>query len=277
MSIVITDLDFKYENTTIFEKLNLSLLPKNCYVLSGLNGCGKSTLLKIIAGKTISDYGKVKVLDEDPFRCTTLNAHIAYLSNDWGTRTVAYSGYNIPIQSAIQVKDMMVELRKKYSERSDELLDVLGINLEWSLNNISEGQRKRVQLYLGLVQPFKICLLDEITVNLDVLVKNRLMNYLKKESIENNACIIYVTHIFDGLDDWCSQLIYMKKTRQVSIVPMCDIENKNIYGYLLEKFEQEFDHTSVENGERTTDIISKNAGGYTNGVLINYLTITDKS
>ena len=59
--------------------------------------------------------------------------------------------------------------------------------------------------------------IDEITVNLDILVKNRLMQYLKKECIQNNACIIYITHIFDGLDDWCDYLYYINKKRDFII------------------------------------------------------------
>ena len=268
--IEISDLNFKYQDEELFKNLTLSLQRGKCYVLSGLNGCGKSTLIKIIAGKLLCIYDKVKVLGEDPFRCTRLTSDIAYLSNDWGTRTVAYSGYNIPIMSAIKVNDMMVELRKKYSVRSDELIDVLGINLNWSLNAISEGQRKRVQLYLGLLQPFKVCLLDEITVNLDVLVKNRLMTYLKKESMENGACIIYVTHIFDGLDSWCTDLIYMTRLRNVSIIPINEIKQKNIYHYLLENFEKEYDGSIIEPEEQKDRSVKKNAGGYTNGVLIDF-------
>lgn len=268
--IEISDLNFKYEDKELFKNLSLCLQRGKCYVLSGLNGCGKSTLIKIIAGKLLCTYNKVKVLGEDPFRCTRLSSDIAFLSNDWGTRTVAYSGYNIPIMSAIKVNEMMVELRKKYSDRSDELIDVLGINLNWSLNSISEGQRKRVQLYLGLLQPFKVCLLDEITVNLDVLVKNRLMKYLKKESMENGACIIYVTHIFDGLDSWCTDLIYMTRIRNISIIPINEIKQKNIYHYLLEIFEKEYDGSIIEQEEQKDRSVKKNAGGYTNGVLIDF-------
>ena len=92
---------------------------------------------------------------------------------------------------------------------------MLGINEEWAMNAISEGQRKRVQLYLGLIQPFKVCLLDEITVNLDILVKS-FYEIFKKGKYEHwGNHIAYVTHIFDGLDDWYSHLIYIKKNREL--------------------------------------------------------------
>ena len=74
--IEIQNLTFKYENQVIFKNLSLELLNNNFYVLSGLNGCGKSTLLKIIGGKTACEFDKVKVLDRDPFRNTSLNNDI---------------------------------------------------------------------------------------------------------------------------------------------------------------------------------------------------------
>ena len=268
--IEINDLNFKYDDKYIFKNLNLNLKSNNCYVLSGLNGCGKSTLLTLIAGKKLCEYGKIKVIGEDPFRVTRLVKDIAFLNNDWGTRTVAYSGYNMPLQSSLKVCEMMVKLRNEYHERSEELIKVLGINLNWSLNNISEGQRKRVQLYLGLIQPFKICLLDEITVNLDVLVKTRLMNYLKKESIERNCCIVYVTHIFDGLNEWCTNLIYMKKSGEIIVNPIETIENRDIFSYLLSEFKKEFEEDKLEEEQNKKEIIKRNAGGYSNGVLVNY-------
>ena len=271
--VQITKLDFHYDLKRIFTNFSLRLEYGNCYVVSGLNGCGKSTLLKLISGKKLCPYGSVNVCGKDPFRDTSTSNEIAYLSNDWGTNTVAYSGYNIPIQSSIQVKDMMVELRKTYVDREHILRKVLGINLEWSLNSISEGQRKRVQLYLGLIKPFKICLLDEITVNLDVLVKTRLMNFLKTESTENKACVVYVTHIFDGLNEWCSKLIYLKKNNDIFMHAMESIPGRDIFTYLLQEFMSESDECEmeIEEEENKQPINRKNAGGYTPGVLHNYV------
>tara|TARA_Y100000361_G_scaffold56790_1_gene49613 strand:+ start:5267 stop:6082 length:816 start_codon:yes stop_codon:yes gene_type:complete len=262
--VEIKNLNFKYENKTIFNDLSLELYNNNCYILAGLNGCGKSTLMKIISGKCLCEYDKVKVLNKDPFRDTTLNNDIAYIDNNWGTQTVAFSGYNVPLHSSLLVKDMMKDLKNKYPERNKELLELLCINPEWRLNAVSEGQRKRVQLYLNLIKPFKICLLDEITVNLDLLVKDRFMNYLKRETARRNCCIVYVTHIFDGLEEWGTKLIYMKNSNDISITNVNTIPS--IYKFLLTSFKQDFVNT-IESEGTLIDINLKNAGGYSHGVI----------
>ena len=270
--VQLDQLCFGYDNNIIFENLSLDMHTKKRYVLAGLNGCGKSTLMKIMAGKVLCTPGQVKVFDKDPFRDTIVNKDVAFINNNWGTQTVAFSGYNMPLQSSLRVNEMMVKLKEQYPERNKELLEVLGINPTWRLNSVSEGQRKRVQLYLNLIQPFKVCLLDEITVNLDLLVKDRFMRYLKKETEQRDCCILYVTHIFDGIDDWATDLIYMKKDQQIETVAASSIPN--IYRFLLERFSDEHDSTVTEQEEQQATEGRKNAGGYSHGVLGDHMTLT---
>jgi len=266
--IEIANLQFKYDDKIIFDDLSLDIYSNNCYILAGLNGCGKSTLLKIIGGKSLCEFDKVKVLGKDPFRDTSSNKDVTFIHNSWGTQSVAFAGYNMPLQSSLRVNEMMTALKEVYPDRNKELLRILDINPEWRLNSVSEGQRKRVQLYLNLIQPFKVCLLDEITVNLDLLVKDRFMNYLKEETRKRECCIIYVTHIFDGLEDWATKLIYLKNNKQMETTEVSTIPN--IYRYLLERFKTEYDENVVEKEDQPHEINTRNAGGYSNGVLANF-------
>jgi CCR4-NOT complex subunit CAF16 len=109
----------------------------------------------------------------------------------------------------IPVKHMMEKLQNSYPDRRDELVELLGINLDWRMHQLSDGQRRRVQLLLGLVRPFSILLLDEVTTSLDVCVRQDLLQWLVKESETRGATILYATHIFDGLDDWATHLCYL--------------------------------------------------------------------
>lgn len=47
--------------------------------------------------------------------------------------------------------------------------------------------------------------------NADVVVRQDLLHWLHKESVDRNATIIYATHIFDGLDDWPTHLTYLTR------------------------------------------------------------------
>lgn len=105
-------------------------------------------------------------------------------------------------------------------QRRDELIKVLDIDLSWRMHKSSDGQRRRVQICMGLLKPFKVLLLDEITVDLDVLARANLLNYLKKECEERGATIIYATHIFDGLENWPSNLVYVAHGKLQLALPL---------------------------------------------------------
>ena len=57
--------------------------------------------------------------------------------------------------------------------RKKRIIEVLDINPEWRMHQVSDGQRRRVQLAYGLMTPYSVLLLDEITVDLDVLGRGR--------------------------------------------------------------------------------------------------------
>ena len=57
------------------------------------------------------------------------------------------------------------------------------------MHQISDGQRRRVQIFLGLIRPFKILLMDEVTVSLDVVVRQDLLRWLRKESEQRGTCL----------------------------------------------------------------------------------------
>merc|ERR1712232_896272 len=181
-----------------------------------MGGSGKSTLLRILAGRHLTKSrdadnceSHVKVLGLNAFHDTRLNFHRAYLDCDWGMRSIAFVGSSVPLMADIAVHKMMKNFEQSYPERREELIEMLGIDLNWRMHQLSDGQRRRVQIYLGLIRPFKILLLDEVTTSLDVCVRQDLLRWLVRESDQRGATIIYATHIFDGLDDWASHLFYL--------------------------------------------------------------------
>jgi len=214
-AIEVKNLTFAYDANpaaTVLHNLNLELATGSRCLLIGANGSGKSTLMRILAGRHLtkeSDESHVRVLGLNAFRDTKLNFHRAYLDCDWGMRTIAFAGAGVPLMADIPVYKMMERLQQQYPERRDELVEMLGIDLHWRMHQLSDGQRRRVQLLLGLIRPFKILFLDEITTSLDVCVRQDLLRWLVKESDERKATIIYATHIFDGLDDWATNLHYL--------------------------------------------------------------------
>ena len=243
-------------------------------LLVGPNGAGKSTLLRILAGKLLfkdnvySHEPPVQVLSKDPFRCTTLNHERSHMDINWGQRTIAFSGHGIPLQCDIRVGDMMTTLQETYPERREELMRVLEINPDWRMHMVSDGQRRRVQMFLGLLRPYQILLMDEVTISLDALVRWNILQWIKQDIEARNALCIYATHIFDGMNEWASHLIYLNQHGRVDFYDRCDFD---IYPRFLEWLRATDRDRNLEpaNASHTVENISsqQSAGGYAHGRL----------
>jgi ABC-type nitrate/sulfonate/bicarbonate transport system ATPase subunit len=81
----------------------------------------------------------------------------------------------------------------RHPERRDRLLDLMDVDSNWRMHQVSDGERRRVQIVAGLMAPWQMLLLDEVTVDLDVLVRSRLLNFLAEECEQRGATILYAT------------------------------------------------------------------------------------
>ncbi|KAK4476745.1 hypothetical protein RD792_015905 [Penstemon davidsonii] len=212
-------------STPLIDDFSLALYPGDRCLLVGSNGAGKTTILKIMGGKHMVDQDMVRVLGRSAFHDTALTSSgdLSYLGGEW-RREVAFAGFEIPIQMDLSAQKMIFGVTGVHPQRRDELIKVLDVDLSWRMHKVSDGQRRRVQICMGLLKPFKVLLLDEITVDLDVLARADLLKFLKKECDERGATIIYATHIFDGLEDWPSHLVYVARGKLQLAMPMNKIK-----------------------------------------------------
>lgn len=209
------------------QDINLQIPWGTTNLIIGQNGAGKSTLLKILAGKTLIKEGHLKLGGFDPFdfskerndkQNSDVNNLITYLGTEWAGNPVVKR--DIPVNLLVSSIGGAT-----YPERRDELVRIMDIDPEWSMAYISDGERRRVQLVMGLLKPWKLLLLDEVTVDLDVVVRQELLNFLRKECKTRNCCVIYATHIFDGLGrSWCDRIIHLNEGMKVEDIDMQDID-----------------------------------------------------
>lgn len=61
-------------------------------------------------------------------------------------------------------------------------MERFGIDLDWKVNQLSDGKKRKVQLLLAFLVPSKVLLLDEVTTDLDVLARQTLLQWLIEES-----------------------------------------------------------------------------------------------
>ena len=99
----------------------------------------------------------------------------------------------------------------------------------------------------GLLKPFDVLLLDEITVDLDVLGRADLMKFLTDECEgPRRATIVYATHIFDGLDAWPTHVAFLARGKLRRMHTFEELRGELEQGRLLELVEGWLRHEEAE-------------------------------
>jgi CCR4-NOT complex subunit CAF16 len=191
--------------------VNVAVAPGRRVLVIGANGAGKTTLLRIIAGKHMVDPRTVRVLGVSAFHDPTLSSRVEFL------------GGRFPFEVDLRVDEILARQIDVDADRRARLIDVLGVDVTWHMHAVSDGQRRRVQLLLGLMRPREVLLLDEITTDLDLIARQDLLAFLREETEVRGTTILYATHIFDTLDRWATDILYMAAGKIVVDAPIAAV------------------------------------------------------
>lgn len=216
LAVDVSDLTYTFpgRNEPAVVDINMQIPWNTRTLVVGSNGAGKSTLLKLLSGKHLCLNGKILVNGLDPF--SPLSMHKNELNTeDSAVQTSTYLGtewcHMTIINRDIGVLELLQSIGlEHYKKRGQMLIDILEIDVHWRMHQLSDGQKRRVQLTMGLLKPWRVLLLDEVTVDLDVIARSRLLHFLKMETETRKCSVIYATHIFDGLATWPDKIIHVK-------------------------------------------------------------------
>jgi CCR4-NOT complex subunit CAF16 len=211
-AVEVVGLDFRYRGGEglALRGVDLRVAPGSRCVLIGRNGAGKTTLLRVLGGRHLVPPDAVRVLGRPAFHDTALAGLVAFL------------GGTFPFTVDVRVREILARAHAEDPARRDRLVRLLGVDREWHMDRVSDGQRRRVQLLLGLMNPSAVLLLDEVTSDLDLCARADLLAFLREES-DRGATILYATHVLDELEAWATHLVLMEDGAIRRMAPLDDI------------------------------------------------------
>ncbi len=214
--IEVLNLTFSYGNGFSLEGITFKAYPGEILSILGPNGSGKSTLLKLISGILKKKGGKIYIFnrDVDSLDREFLNNIISYLPQDLyipGILTVyEFILLGLSNKLGLRVKD-------KYLKEVDSIIEKLGIeNLsEKYINEISGGQRRIVEIAWCLVRKPKILLLDEPISGLDIRNRIKVMEIIRRITIEEKITTIVVLHDLNTALRFSDRIMLLSNGRKV--------------------------------------------------------------
>ncbi len=222
--ITVNNLGIQFGKRVLFQDVNLTFTPGNCYGIIGANGAGKSTLMRILSGQLDPTHGTVSmapgerlsVLSQDHFEfdeCTVIETVLRGHTVLWDImqeKDALYAKEDFTDADGIRA----AELEERFAElegwnaESDaaELLSGLGIKEDkhyMYMRDLSGKEKVRVLLAKALFGNPDNLLLDEPTNDLDLETVMWLENYLS--NCENT--VLVVSHDRHFLDSVCTHTV----------------------------------------------------------------------
>ncbi len=164
----------------------------------GLNGAGKSTTIKLLCGVLVPTAGMVRVNGLEPHRHRTINARRIGLM--MGQRTQLL--WDLPVHESFNLLGKVYDLRPNvYKANVKRLQDVLDIGPLWQTpaRMLSLGQKTRCDLALTFLHSPSVVFLDEPTIGLDVLARERIRDFINEEK-RRGVTIFLASHDLDDLE-----------------------------------------------------------------------------
>ena len=215
MSIEVTNLKKiyklkKHEKMTAVNDISFTIPTGEIVGFIGPNGAGKSTTIKMLTGILIPDGGSISINGMN-FKKNRKQIMLK-IGVVFGQKSVLC--WDIPVLDTLKLfKDMYRVPDEIYKENMELFTDILGLNefINQPPRLLSLGQRMKADLAASLLYNPDILFLDEPTIGIDVLSKEKIRDFIKKINAERHTTIILTTHDVSDIETLCEKMIIIDK------------------------------------------------------------------
>lgn len=204
-----------YQKNNIANNLiSLKIYPGDIVGVIGESGCGKSTLAKVITG--IEEPNSGEIFWEGKKITNKIRKEFKK------DIQIIFQNPISALNPKMNVEDIVLEplllkfktkTKEELIEKVKEILKFVNLDEKYykrKANQLSGGQCQRVAIARALVTNPKILICDEITSALDVYNQYKVIEILKKYSLERKITILFITHNIQLAKKLCNRIVVMK-------------------------------------------------------------------
>jgi ABC-2 type transport system ATP-binding protein len=178
----------------------------------GPNGAGKSTTIKMLTGLLVPSGGELWVNGRAPWR--ERQTHVATIGAVFGQRTTLW--WDLPVIESLDLLQHIYKIPpgrfRQNLARFRELLE-LDPFLHTPVRSLSLGQRMRADLCAALLHDPVLLFLDEPTIGLDVVAKERIRQFIRHANRQRGTTVILTTHDLSDVEKLCERVMIIDHGR----------------------------------------------------------------
>ena len=212
--INVNHLSKSYGSVKAVDDIVLSVNSGQVFGFLGPNGAGKSTTIKLLTTLIPPSSGSLSILGVDAVKNPLSIRHKIGV-------VLQQPSYEptLTVEKSLDKYGMMWNVPKiKRKERMEQLLqdfDLVEIRKKRN-EDLSIGQRRRVQVAREFMHDMELLFLDEPTVGLDPSARRKLLDYLKNK-VKTGLTIFYTTHILSEAEYLCDEIAIIDKGKIIAI------------------------------------------------------------
>ena len=172
----------------------------------GPNGAGKSTTIKMLTGLLVPTGGELHVNGRVPWR--ERKAHVAQIGAVFGQRTTLW--WDLPTIESLELLRYIYKVpQARFRRNLDDFRALLELDpfLDTPVRSLSLGQRMRADLCAALLHDPPLLFLDEPTIGLDVVAKERIRQFIQHINADRGTTVILTTHDLSDVERLCRRVM----------------------------------------------------------------------
>ena len=172
----------------------------------GPNGAGKSTTIKVLTGLLVPSGGEVRVNGLIPWK--DRRRYVAGIGAVFGQRTTLW--WDLPVRESLELLQHVYRMpTARFRENLKTFSDLLELGpfLSTPVKNLSLGQRMRADLAAALLHEPALLFLDEPTIGLDVVARERIREFIREVNRERGVTVLLTTHDLLDVERLCRRVM----------------------------------------------------------------------
>jgi ABC-2 type transport system ATP-binding protein len=247
------ELTKQFKDVRAVDGIDLTVARGELVALLGPNGAGKSTTLRMLTTLIPPTSGSARVAGFD----------VARKQREVRLR-IGYIGQGNGAGHSQRGRDELISQGRAYGlrvpaarKRADELIDSLGLGevANRTVSTLSGGQRRRLDIAMGLIHAPELLFLDEPSTGLDPQNRANLQEHILRLRAEHGTTIVLTTHYLDEADSMAERVVVIDHGRIIADDTPQQLKAKHVGDRVILGFDSELAAARVPDGTRDGTVV----------------------